>query len=251
MFDKLFQLLASVADVYVENAHVTVGADAPTWHAYESFARGLREQYARILASGITVRQTSTDAGADSGALFRDIEAGFLTVFNGADLPEFHALAADSGILIVGDSGQPEAATLNTIFRVCHDYFGHYASGARNTFAARGELAAFLCHAAMFENAALPALASETICQVAFFYAGEHVRRSGATWPYCAADIPAPADADFIPLPSRPFAPQKNAIGAGAFACHVFLSRARFGASLGELAIDPKNTDCVDTLFAI
>lgn len=248
MFDKLFVLLASVSDVYVANAHTTVGADSLTWRAYESFARGLREQYARIVASGITVRQTSTDAGADSGALFRDIEAGALTVFNGADLPEFHALAADSGILIVGDSGKPETATLNTVFRVCHDFFGHYASGARNTFAARGELAAFLCHAAMFDSVALPALASETICQVAFFYAGAHVRRSGATWPYAAADIPAPADSDFIPLPSRPFAPQKNAIGAGAFACHVFLNRARFGASLAELAIDPKNPCSAYTL---
>lgn len=227
MLANLFSKLATIATVYEAAEHITVGADSLTWRAYRSFIHGLAEQYARIIASGITVRQTATDPGADSGALFREIESGRITVFSGADLPERHALAADSGIRIIGDSGQPEAATWNTVFRVCHDYYGHYASGARNTFSARGESAAFLVHAAMFHTWALPALACETVCQVAWFYAGAHVARADGS-------VPSPADSDFIPLPERPFAPQKNSIGAGAYAAHVLLNRATFGATIAE-----------------
>lgn len=235
MLSNLFTKLASVADVYDAGAHISVGQDPLTWRAYQSFARGLREQYARILAKGIVVRQTAVDPGADSRALFDNIDGGYLFVFNGADLPPAHALAADSRIDIVGDSGWHERATLNTVFRVCHDYYGHYASGARNTFSAAGETAAFLCHAAMFERAALPALACETICQVAWFYAGAHIRRPDGS-------IPSPAAEDFTPLPVRPFAPQKNSIGAGSFASDVFLNRGRFGATIKELAYAQKAT---------
>ena len=204
---NLFSKLAIIADVYDAAEHVSVGRCRLTWRAYQSFADTLRTQYARILSSGIVVRQSATDPGADSGALFRDIGAGYLTVFNGATLPGTHALAADSGIRIVGDSGAPETASLNTVFRVCHDYYGHYADGARNTFSARGEVATFLVHAATFPDHALPALACETVCQVAWFYAGAHVRRLN----HGGNDtLPSPADADFIPLSARPFAPQKK-----------------------------------------
>lgn len=245
MFRNLFDTLAKIADVYDSATHVTVGADPLTWRAYESFCDGLRQQYARILASGIIVRQSQRDSGADSRGLFDAIGAGSLTVYNGADLPEYHALAADSGLLIVGDSGAPELATLNTIFRVCHDFFGHYADGARNTFGARGETAAFLCHAAMFPTVALPALACETICQVAYFYAGAHVRRSATAADFWSGaslrgTVPAPSDSDFIPLSDRPFAPQKNSITAGAFAVDTLLNRRPFGATIRELASDQK-----------
>jgi hypothetical protein len=69
----------------------------------------------------------------------------------------------------------------NDVFRLVHDMYGHIAEG--NGFRADGEDNAFRQHAAMFSEAALPALTSETRGQaswVNFGPYGEYNRKSNA-----------------------------------------------------------------------
>ncbi len=225
----MFRKLRGIAALYlIDHSSNAIAADS-----YRVFCGELLEQLARIRAAGCAVFVSDSDPHKSSDAVFAEVTAGSLTVYAGADLNDSHPLAQPAGVC--DDNGRP--LLLNHVFRLCHDYYGH-ASG-RNTFSARGEVAAFRLHAAMFSNAALPALAAETVCQVAVFYAQPKLWKcETGTWEN--ARLPRPGDSDFQPLPSRDFAPQKTAVLAGQYAVDTLLARGRLTATLKEVAYDQK-----------
>jgi hypothetical protein len=76
-------------------------------------------------------------------------------------------LLRQSGEII---GGMP--ARINDVFRIVHDYFGHFKEGFG--FRAEGEDNAFRHHAAMYSDEALPAVASETRGQNSWVNFGPH-----------------------------------------------------------------------------
>ena len=85
-------------------------------------------------------------------------------------------MLADSGEVIGG-----RKALVNDVFRVVHDYFGHFKEG--NGFRAEGEDNAWRSHASMFSREALPAMTAETRGQnswVNFGPYGETNRKASA-----------------------------------------------------------------------
>jgi hypothetical protein len=75
---------------------------------------------------------------------------------------------------------------VNDVFRIVHDFYGHTQHGFQ--FGPVGEYNAFREHAQMYSDAALPALAAETLAQNAWVNFGPH---SG------------------LPVKERPFSDQK------------------------------------------
>jgi hypothetical protein len=146
---------------------------------YSAFIKQVNQQYVDLRNRGYRFEFGKDDPYKDSQDMTRDVDQNHrLKVYNVVDLPDGHPLAAMSPF-----DGQTE----NTIFRAVHDMYGHYFPG--NTFGQRGELKAYQAHAAMFDNAALPALASETLAQNAWVNHAE----SNET----------------LAVQDRPFAPQK------------------------------------------
>lgn len=89
---------------------------------------------------------------------------------------------------------------VNDLFRIVHDVFAHTTGGAG--FGPKGELNAFLEHASMFSDAALPAVAAETLMQNAWVNYGKHMRRPDGT-------LPKRGDSDYVGLADRRFSDQK------------------------------------------
>jgi len=89
---------------------------------------------------------------------------------------------------------------VNDLFRIVHDVFAHTTGGAG--FGPKGELNAFLEHASMFSDAALPAVAAETLMQNAWVNYGQHLRRPDGT-------LPKRGDSDYVGLADRRFSDQK------------------------------------------
>lgn len=88
----------------------------------------------------------------------------------------------------------------NDVFRIVHDFFGHVPSSLN--FGPVGDLNAFLEHASMYSDAALPALAAETLMQNAWVNFGPQLRRADGS-------LPSRRDPDYVPIPQRRFADQK------------------------------------------
>lgn len=86
---------------------------------------------------------------------------------------EHHPLLADSGEKI---SGRP--ATINDIFRIVHDYYGHAKEGVG--FRADGEENAWRAHAAMYSPAARRAMTTETRGQNSWVNYGPHTSNKTA-----------------------------------------------------------------------
>lgn len=191
----LLSRLAVLADAYAAAPELS---DDSAQALYRHFWRALWQQWTAVsCAYGVTF--TPDDPYKTSAALFEAIESGSFRVFSGGNpLPRFHPLRFEA--YACGDTLSRQ--TRNAIFRAVHDVYGHYARGECNSFSAVGETRAYQAHARTLPLAALPALTAETLAQVAWFYAGAHVRRADGT-------IPMPGDCDFVPLPQRPFAPQK------------------------------------------
>ena len=80
-------------------------------------------------------------------------------------------LLAQTGITI---DGRPTVA--NDIFRVVHDYFGHFKDG--NGFRAVGEENAWRSHSAMYSDEARPAMTTETRGQNSWLNYGPHGERN-------------------------------------------------------------------------
>jgi len=134
--------------------------------AYNALAEETLEQYDELLKTGFLPEFIPPDKGDPYGnprnAIDDINQNNHMWVFptddgfgGEDDLFAGNPLLADSGYTI---SGKP--ATVNDIFRVVHDYFGHAKEGLG--FRAGGEDNAFRSHAAMYSPIARRALATET-----------------------------------------------------------------------------------------
>jgi hypothetical protein len=147
--------------------------------SYDALTKETLAQWQAIKKSGLKVdfikpgqpdpyaaspRLAIEDAQKNNHMWVYPTESGFGTESAAA---KDHPLLKDSGEKI---NGQP--ATVNDIFRIVHDYFGHAAEG--NGFRADGEFNAWRLHNAMYSPAARPALASETLGQNAWVNYGPH-----------------------------------------------------------------------------
>ncbi len=158
--------------------------------AYEALTKEVTAQYDAVAASGLKVEfinfQKNGDPYAASPRLMtEDVRNNnHMWVFSTKDgfgsSPmdvSNNPLLADSGRMI---SGQP--ATVNDLFRVVHDYFGHVKQGVG--FRADGEENAWRSHVSMFSPLAAQAMTSETRGQnswVNFGPYGEKNRTAGSS----------------------------------------------------------------------
>ena len=160
-----------IADTYeaMENAP----NDPDVQAAYEALAQETVAQYRALMRTGLVVEFMPTDEdgefldpyGNPRNALIDIAENNHFYVFGTeggfgekAITPEQRAenpMLRKSGFLI---DGKP--ALVNDIFRVVHDYFGHFKEGVG--FRARGEENAWQQHMAMFSPLAQRALTTET-----------------------------------------------------------------------------------------
>jgi hypothetical protein len=107
-----------------------------------------------------------------------------------------HPMLADTGLKTA--DGHP--LLVNDVFRIVHDYFGHTQHGFQ--FGPVGEYNAFREHAQMYSDAAIPALAAETLGQNAWVNFGAHLRRMDGS-------LPKPGEADYVAPAERRFRDQK------------------------------------------
>ncbi|MFD0204381.1 MULTISPECIES: crotonobetainyl-CoA--carnitine CoA-transferase [Saccharothrix] len=199
-WDKGFCL--EVADVYDR---------APTWaldrelaRSYQALQRVSLRQFELVVAGGIRV-EPWRGAGLpyrDSAELRGQVRRTrvlklHLTADGHGSVPgpEDHPMRADSGVEV---DGVPLCH--NDVFRVVHDVFGHAAFD--QGFGPRGEFTATYLHARMYPVSARPALFTEQIGQVCWFFFGPHLRdRSG---------VPrSPGDEGYVPARNRPYPQQK------------------------------------------
>jgi len=139
---------------------------------------------------------------ANSKAMLADVRSGHLWFFltdngfgEGAD-SSGHPLLEKTGIKLADGT----ELLANDLFRIVHDFFGHAQQGFN--FGPVGELNAYLEHASMYSDEAVPALAAETLMQNAWVNFGPHLRREDGS-------LPAKGEDGFVPIPERRFADQK------------------------------------------
>lgn len=131
--------------------------------AYNALKSQVMSQYKDIQARGIKFDYSKQDPYTSSKAMSDDVKNNHhLSVYDTPTGVANHPL----------DAMSPVGKSYNTIFRGVHDVLGHADPG--NQFGPKGELAAFQAHAKMFTDAALPALASETLAQNAWVNYGPH-----------------------------------------------------------------------------
>lgn len=176
----------------------------------------VRRQYLEMAYEGACQLQMMVDAGivvamhAGSGQpyatakeLYEDLdERGRMEVF-----PTTSGLGPDDDVepdhpwLEVADIGiGGERVVHNDVMRAVHDYFGHYLT--RAPFTLGGELCVADAHLQMFSPSVHGALLNEFLGQIAWFYAGPHLRRTDGS-------LPGRGDAYWIRPSQRPFARQK------------------------------------------
>ena len=196
------ELAKRIADFYHE-AKSEPNAPAVK-NAYQALADETMSQYGAMKEAGIKIEpwdgkgepyknsaEMQADVRDNKHLWFFKTDNGF-----GDGAPQENALLQPSGVKINGHE-----LLVNDVFRAVHDYFGHTAEGYE--FGPRGEYNAYLAHSKMFSDEAKPALAAETLAQNSWVNFGPHLRREDGS-------IPQRGDADFVPLPKRPFAEQKN-----------------------------------------
>lgn len=180
--------------------------DAPgVRESYDALAKETMAQYQSMVDAGIEIEpyEGSGEPYASSAEMAADVRDNkhlwfFMTEsgFGEGSSDKSHPLLQDTGVEIGG-----KKLVYNDLFRAVHDYFGHTKNNSQ--FGPRGEYNAFLAHADMFTEAALPALAAETLAQNAWVNYGKHIRREDGS-------IPKRGEPDFIPAQDRPFADQKT-----------------------------------------
>ena len=170
---------ARVAQAYEDMPHAP---DDPAVKAsYDALARETMAQWQHVKGTGLKVDWITPETGdpyADNPrAALKDIRDnnhwwGYPTDLGYGSGDEVGKVAenpmlADSGEVV---SGHP--ARVNDIFRIVHDYFGHAKEG--HGFRAEGEDNAFRSHAAMYSDAAKPAMTSELRGQNSWLNFGPH-----------------------------------------------------------------------------
>jgi hypothetical protein len=107
-----------------------------------------------------------------------------------------HPMLAPTGLKTT--DGHP--LLVNDVFRIVHDFYGHTQHGFQ--FGPVGEYNAFREHSQMYSDAALPALAAETLAQNAWVNFGPHLRRIDGS-------VPKQGEPGYVPATERPFSDQK------------------------------------------
>jgi hypothetical protein len=188
-------------------------ADGPVREAYLRLREESRAQYDAIRAAGVAVLPWERPGQPYTTArqMWTEVDrTGVLYVFltssgHGPDEERDPAnpMLAPSGLTA---GGVP--LSYNDLFRAVHDFFGHGLHG--DHFTLRGELRAAYSHLQMFSAGAHPAVFTETVAQICWFYAGSHlVSQDGV--------IPQPRQPGWLAPPHRPYPPQKIAIFPDSF----------------------------------
>jgi hypothetical protein len=152
--------------------------DPATKASYAALAKEVMAQWQSIKATGLKVdwiKPGQPDPYADTPrSAERDVSEnnhwwGFPTDEGFGSDPNLkgNPMLADSGEKIGG-----REASINDVFRVVHDMYGHIANG--NGFSPSGEENAWRSHYAMFSDAARPAMTTETRGQSEWVNFGPH-----------------------------------------------------------------------------
>ncbi|SES41819.1 crotonobetainyl-CoA--carnitine CoA-transferase [Actinokineospora terrae] len=152
--------------------------------AYRVLCREDLAQYAAIRAAGIAVRPWLGDGQpyADSRALIDQVtRTGVLWLYltrcgHGTGTGADHPLLEPSGVEVDG-----EPLCHNDILRVVHDLFGHVA--LRAGFGPRGEFAATGGHLRLYPAEAWPALFTEQVGQICWYFHGDHLATGRPRYP--------------------------------------------------------------------
>lgn len=180
--------------------------DPETKASYDKFNPEVEAQFRALEAAGY-VMEPYTGKGEpypNSRAMIEDVQQNKHLFY----LPSESALGDNVKpseeypplkVSTVSVNGKP--VVYNDLFRAVHDVFGHATEG--NSFSRTGEFNAWQDHAALFSDEAQAALAAETLAQVAWFNAGQHLRRPGGS-------LPQAGEPDFIPLSQRTYAPRRT-----------------------------------------
>lgn len=194
-------LAKRIASFYNDAAHEPT--DPEVKKSYDAFVQETKDQYRHLTSEGYKMEPWTEEGqpyknSAEMSADVRDnkhlwyfpTEGGF-----GTSEVAAHPLLDSSGVKVGGKD-----VPVNDLFRAVHDVFGHTAGGYE--FGPRGELNAFLSHAAMYSEEARPAMAAETLGQNSWVNFGEHLRDDNG-------NIPKKGEKGFVPLTERPFAEHK------------------------------------------
>ncbi|MGW3967461.1 crotonobetainyl-CoA--carnitine CoA-transferase [Amycolatopsis sp. NPDC005003] len=204
-FDEAY--CREVADVFEHAPHHV--DDPALAGSYDRLIRESRQQYLALRDAGLEVRPWigGGQPYRDSAELIAGVRGtGVLHVFLTRDghgpgpQRAGHPMLGRSGIVAHGVD-----FTHNDVFRVVHDVFGHVLPG--HGFGPRGEFKAAYCHMQVFSAEAHPALFTEQIGQVAWYFYGPHRRGDPPrrTWPYAEQKV-FPYDARYLTEFRRMFA---------------------------------------------
>jgi hypothetical protein len=180
-----------IADAYEAMEHAP---DDPAVKAsYDALAKEVLAQWQFVKASGLKIewikpgqedpyktslRMAAMDVIANNHLWVFPTDLGFGSGTQGAEAAKHdNPMLQPSGETVAG-----HPMLINDVFRIVHDYFGHFQDGVG--FRADGEDNAWRDHASMFSKAALPALTTETRGQNSWLNFGpyaEHNRTANPT----------------------------------------------------------------------
>lgn len=224
-----------VADAQQKALHMPQ-ADAVA-KAYRALADETKAMFKALVHPDIQIEAWTKDGPPYKNAaeITDDIIAGRLKIRLTADMfgqsPDFpnHPMNAPSGF----KTKDGKDLTLNDIFRVVHDVYGHGQSGFRD--GPQGAYNAYHEHARLLSPLARQALATETLAQRAWQDFGPHLRRKDGT-------VPRPTDVDYLPDNKKEFAQQKAfLLDPELLAADPGLARAERADGIDE-QVDASNT---------
>lgn len=196
-------LLMRIADLQ-ENARDTTDT-AETQAAYEALAQETLAQYKYIGDLQVDAWYGAEEPYLNSAEMIDDVTQNNHLYFyltetsfgNDSENNPNTLLLAESGLYT--RDGRP--LLYNDVFRIVHDYFGHTQHAIQ--FGPVGEFNAFLEHATMYSDKAIPALAAETLAQNSWFNYGPHLRNAQGI-------VPKQGEPGYVPPSERPFTDQKG-----------------------------------------
>lgn len=193
--------LREVADYHDKAVHSP--DDPAVKHSYAALKRETVAQFKHLGGLKVETWRGEGEPYRNSKEMMRDVADNHHLWFlptesafgaNGEEIA--HPMLEPTGLKTV--DGHP--LLLNDVFRIVHDFYGHTQHGFQ--FGPVGEYNAFREHAQMYSDAALPALAAETLAQNAWVNFGPHLRRLNGS-------VPGRGEPDYIAPPDRPFSEQK------------------------------------------
>jgi len=151
--------------------------------SYEALSKETMAQYEAVKATGLKVEfikdgQENPYEKTPRGVEFDVTENNHMWVyptssgFGSGDETSQAAIRENPLLKPTGEKIGDHEVLVNDAFRIVHDYFGHIKEGLG--FRAEGEDNAWRSHAAMFSNAALPSMTTETRGQNSWVNYGPH-----------------------------------------------------------------------------